>query len=138
MKLLLSEKETLSTPINESYLRVESLSKSLNIRSELLVFFIRLSIVSILLFNFLGKNNINLNKLSNLFVNQGPGNFSGIRTSITTAKGLSITNNLNLYGFNSDDLKKMDYMNIIFLFDSPLLLIIAKPSKYTPATVRIL
>ena len=71
---------------------------------------------SILLFDFLNKNNINLGKISHLFVNQGPGSFSGIRTSIAVAKGLSITNKLNLYGFNSQDLKDMDYMNIIFLY----------------------
>ena len=71
---------------------------------------------SILLFDFLNQNHINLGKLSHLFVNQGPGSFSGIRTSIAVAKGLSITNKLNLYGFNSEDLKDMDYMNIIFLY----------------------
>jgi len=71
---------------------------------------------SILLFNFLRKNNIKLSKLSHLFVNQGPGSFSGIRTSIAVAKGLSITHKLNLYGFNSYDLKNMNYMNIIFLY----------------------
>jgi S1-C subfamily serine protease len=64
---------------------------------------------------FLESNNINLSKISHLFVNQGPGSFSGIRTSIAVAKGLSITNKLNLYGFNSHDLKDMNYMNIIFL-----------------------
>jgi len=30
---------------------------------------------------------------------------------------LSITNKLNLYGFNSHDLKDMNYMNIIFLYE---------------------
>ena len=71
---------------------------------------------SILLFDFLSQNNINLSKLSHLFVNQGPGSFSGIRTSISVAKGLSITNKLDLYGFNSNDLKDMDYMNVFFLY----------------------
>jgi len=52
---------------------------------------------SILLFDFLDQNNINLSKISHLFVNQGPGSFSGIRTSIAVAKGLSITSKLNLY-----------------------------------------
>ena len=72
---------------------------------------------SILLFDFLNQNNINLSKISHLFVNQGPGSFSGIRTSIAVAKGLSITNKLNLYGFNSQDLKDMDYMNIVLLYE---------------------
>ena len=72
---------------------------------------------SILLFDFLNQNNINLSKISHLFVNQGPGRFSGIRTSIAVAKGLSIANKLNLYGFNSHDIKDMNYMNIVFLYE---------------------
>jgi len=72
---------------------------------------------SILLFDFLNQNNINLSKISHLFVNQGPGRFSGIRTSIAVAKGLSITNKLNLYGFTSNDLKNMDYMNVVSLYE---------------------
>ena len=72
---------------------------------------------SILLFDFLNQNNINLSKISHLFVNQGPGRFSGIRTSIAVAKGLSITNKLNLYGFNSNDLNNMDYMNVVSLYE---------------------
>ena len=73
---------------------------------------------SILLFDFLNQNNINLSKISHLFVNQGPGRFSGIRTSIAVAKGLSITNKLNLYGFSSNDLNNMDYMNVISLYEN--------------------
>ena len=72
---------------------------------------------SILLFGFLNQNNINLSKISHLFVNQGPGSFSGIRTSIAVAKGLTITNKINLYGFSSNDLKDMDYMNVVSLYE---------------------
>ena len=71
---------------------------------------------TILLFDFLNQNNIDLSKISHLFVNQGPGSFSGVRTSIAVAKGLSITNKLKLYGFNSNDLKDMNYMDIVFLY----------------------
>ena len=71
---------------------------------------------SLLLFDFINENNIKLSELSHVFVNQGPGKFSGIRTSIAVAKALSITNGLNLYGFNSHDLKDMNYMNIIDLY----------------------
>ena len=72
---------------------------------------------STLLFSFFSENNINLNELNNVFVNQGPGKFSGIRTSIAVAKALSITNKLNLYGFNSEELKGMNYMHIIDLYN---------------------
>tara|TARA_B100001996_G_scaffold366438_1_gene337139 strand:- start:162 stop:557 length:396 start_codon:yes stop_codon:yes gene_type:complete len=70
----------------------------------------------ILLFNFLKKNKINIKEINNIFVNQGPGKFSGIRSSIAVAKAISVTNNLNLYGFNVNDLKNMNYDNIINLF----------------------
>ena len=72
---------------------------------------------STLLFSFFSENNINLNELNNVFINQGPGKFSGIRTSIAVAKALSITNKLNLYGFNSEELKGMNYMHIIDLYN---------------------
>ena len=71
---------------------------------------------SVLLFDFLSENNIKLSEISHIFVNQGPGKFSGIRTSIAVAKALSITNNLNLYGYNFNDLKNNNYMNIIDLY----------------------
>ena len=72
---------------------------------------------SILLFDFLNKNNINLSQIDNVFVNQGPGSFSGIRVSIAVAKGLLITNKFELYGINSYDLKDKNYINIISLYE---------------------
>ena len=76
---------------------------------------------SIELFNFFGENSIKPSKLNNIFVNQGPGKFSGIRTSIAIAKALSITNNINLYGFNSKEIKNIDYNNIVNLYKKGML-----------------
>ena len=75
-----------------------------------------------LLFNFLNKNKINIKEINNIFVNQGPGKFSGIRISISTAKALSLTNKLNLYGFDSKLVKNQNYDKIIDLFNKGLLL----------------
>ena len=75
-----------------------------------------------LLFNFLKKNKINIKEINNIFINQGPGKFSGIRTSIAIAKGISITNKLNLYGFNSVLVKNQNYDKIIDLFNKGLLI----------------
>ena len=72
---------------------------------------------TISLFIFLNENNIKLSEISHLFINQGPGNFSGIRTSIAVAKGLSIVNKIDIYGFNSSDLKDGKYTNIVFLLE---------------------
>ncbi len=77
---------------------------------------------SIFLFDFLNENNIKLNQLNHLFINQGPGKFSGIRTSIVVAKALSISNKLNLYGFNDKDLKNKDYLSILNLYKKGLLI----------------
>ena len=54
-----------------------------------------------LLFNFIKKNNLNIKNLSKIFVNQGPGKFSGIRTSLSVAKSICLVNNIDLYAFNS-------------------------------------
>ncbi len=76
---------------------------------------------SVMLFDFFKENSINPRKLNNIFVNQGPGKFSGIRASIAIAKALSVTNTLNLYGFNSEDLKGSNYENVIDLFEKGML-----------------
>ncbi len=51
--------------------------------------------------DFFVENNLNFNDLTTIFVNQGPGNFSGLRTSLSIAKGISLSKNLNLYGYNT-------------------------------------
>ena len=76
---------------------------------------------SIELFKLFDENSIKLGKLNNIFVNQGPGKFSGIRTSIAVAKALSITNKLNLYGFNFNDLQDMNYKNVVDLYEKGVL-----------------
>ena len=75
-----------------------------------------------LLFDFLKENKININEINNIFVNQGPGKFSGIRTSISTAKALSLTNKLNLYGFDSKHVIDQNYDKIIDLFNKGILI----------------
>ena len=77
---------------------------------------------SLLLSEFFKENNINLSKLNNVFINQGPGKFSGIRNSIAVAKALAFTNKLNLYGFNSNDIKDANYMDIVDLYNKGALI----------------
>ena len=72
---------------------------------------------SVLLFKFLKKNNINVKKINNILINQGPGKSSSLRSSISVAKALNITNRLNLYGFNSHQVKNQNYNEILDLFD---------------------
>ena len=68
-----------------------------------------------LLIEFLKKNNTNLRNIDNILINQGPGKFSSIRISISIVKGISLANNINLIGFNSDDIKNNNYKNLLEL-----------------------
>jgi len=51
--------------------------------------------------DFFKENNLKFGDISEIFVNQGPGNFSGLRGSLATAKGVSLAKNLNLFGYNT-------------------------------------
>jgi len=51
--------------------------------------------------DFFNENNLKFNDISTIFVNQGPGNFSGLRGSLSVAKGVSLAKNLKLYGYNT-------------------------------------
>ena len=51
--------------------------------------------------DFFKENNIRFDDISQIFVNQGPGNFSGLRGSLATAKGISLSKNLKLFGYHT-------------------------------------
>ena len=78
--------------------------------------------LTILIMKFLKNHHLNIKKLSNIFVNQGPGKFSGIRASLSTAKALSFANKIGLYGFNSDQIIDQDYTKIIDLYNKGALI----------------
>ena len=78
--------------------------------------------LTILIVKFLKKHHLNIKNLSNIFVNQGPGKFSGIRASLATAKAISFVNKIDLYGFNSDQVIKQNYAKIIDLFNKGVLI----------------
>ena len=65
-----------------------------------------------LLLVFFKKNKINLKDIEKIFVNQGPGKLSNIRTSIAIAKAIALSINISLYGFNSKDFDGKDYKKL--------------------------
>ena len=65
--------------------------------------------------NLIKKHKVNLDNKFSIIVNIGPGSFSSIRTSISVAKGMKISKNINLYGFKNSDLKQFDLANIELL-----------------------
>ena len=74
-----------------------------------------------LLFDFLKENKLNIKEINNIFINQGPGKFSGIRTSIAIAKAISINNDLDLYGFSSNQVLGKNYTEILDLYRDGML-----------------
>ena len=78
--------------------------------------------LTILIVKFLENHHLNIKNLSNIFVNQGPGKFSGIRASLATAKAISFVNKIDLYGFNSYQVINQNYAKIIDLFDKGVLI----------------
>ncbi len=63
--------------------------------------------------NFLGEHNLNFEKISQIFVNQGPGKVSSIRNSISIAKGLAFAKNIELYGYFTEDLTNKSERQLI-------------------------
>ena len=71
--------------------------------------------LSILINEFLEKYKKNLNNISEIYVNRGPGSFAGIRNSLSTVKAINLVNNTDYFCFSFNDFKKEDdvkYENI--------------------------
>ena len=51
--------------------------------------------------DFFIENDLGLSDISEILVNQGPGNFSALRSSLATAKGISLAKKLRLFGYNT-------------------------------------
>jgi len=71
---------------------------------------------SILLIRFLTKKQYSLEKVRNVFINQGPGKNTGIRTSMATIKALQLVYGFNYYGFKNKDINDGDYSKVLQLF----------------------
>ena len=66
-----------------------------------------------IILNFLEENNINLSKIDNIFINQGPGKYTSIRSAISIVKALKITKKINIYGYYSTQIINNNY-DILF------------------------
>ena len=64
---------------------------------------------------FLKKYKIEIKDIKKIFINQGPGKISSIRTSISVIKAIALSKDIVLYGFNSKDFDGKDYKKIMKL-----------------------
>ena len=59
--------------------------------------------LTLLINEFLNSKNLNLKKISKIYVNRGPGSFAGIRNSLSIVKAFHLTNKIDYYCFSFDD-----------------------------------
>ena len=75
------------------------------------------------------KAKINIKKLDTIFVITGPGSFTGIRSALTFAKTIRLTNNTDVRGIS-----KFEYLNLIAkdknLFDLRTILIFHRKMQF--------
>ena len=74
----------------------------------------------ILINDFLNSKNLNMNDVSSIYVNRGPGSFAGIRNSLSTVKAIHLAMKIDYYCFSFQDFnanEKIKYENIPNLCD---------------------
>ena len=71
--------------------------------------------------NLTNKHKANINEDFSVLVNNGPGSFSTIRVALAVAKGIKISNNVNLFGFKDKDLLEFNLENIEVLINKNLI-----------------
>jgi len=59
--------------------------------------------ITLLIIKFLSSKDLNLNKISEIYVNRGPGSFAGIRNSLSTVKAIHLVNKIDYYCFSFKD-----------------------------------
>ena len=90
---------------------IHDLQKKINNNDQL--------VLSIL--NLVKKYKVNIHSKFSILVNNGPGSFSSIRTSLAVAKGIKISKKINLFGFKNSDLGQFSLANIELLIKKNLL-----------------
>ena len=76
--------------------------------------------LSILINYFLNKKKLNLDKVSQIYVNRGPGSFAGIRNSLSVVKAFHLAYKIDYYCYSFEDFNEKNevkYENIPKLCD---------------------
>ena len=71
--------------------------------------------LALLIRDFLRSKSLDLNKISQIYVNRGPGSFAGIRNSLSVVKAMHLVNKIDYYCFSFEDFpseKGVKYENI--------------------------
>ncbi len=76
--------------------------------------------MTVLINDFLKSKNLNINDISLIYVNRGPGSFAGIRNSLSIVKAIHLTKKIDYFCYSFEDFKEeknLKYENIPILCD---------------------
>ena len=71
--------------------------------------------------NLVKKHKVNIDENFSILVNNGPGRFSSLRTSLAVAKGIKISKNVKLFSYKNEDLGRFTLKNIELLIKKSLM-----------------
>ena len=60
----------------------------------------------LLIIEFLNSKNLDLKKISKIYVNRGPGSFAGIRNSLSIVKAIHLVNKIDYFCYSFNDFKE--------------------------------
>jgi len=66
--------------------------------------------LTLLINEFLNTKKLNLKKISEIYVNRGPGSFAGIRNSLSIVKAFHLANKIDYYCFSFDDFEEKNHV----------------------------
>ena len=67
--------------------------------------------LTLLINDFLKLKNLNLQKISGIYVNRGPGSFAGIRNSLSVVKAIHLVDKIDYYCFSFNDFGQKNEIN---------------------------
>ena len=73
------------------------------------------------IFDFVMQKKVSIDKDFSVLVNIGPGSFTGIRISLSIAKGIKIALGAKLYGYKDQNLREFNLKNIELLIKKNLI-----------------
>ena len=65
--------------------------------------------IVVLVFNFLRESSLDISTIDNIFINQGPGKYTSIRSTISIGKALRFSKNINKYDYFTSQIINNNY-----------------------------